>query len=215
MVSTVLVETGGVITEDRYQKMTPIQWQFQYLMIQNYRANHRKHELQNELLLQDILSQDIETLSMVINPDISDKFMRLKREHREKSRAKIFDNNKVSETNTKTDETNINNIDIHDDQAVQNYMEKYYDTVPDTITIPAQVINQNRYVLPKFNKEQVLKKSKRKFIQLEPNNGQQNVSIEKVSTQTSELTNIKIVPKSKNNRKKINLPKEGEENGNE
>jgi hypothetical protein len=202
----VLAETNGVITEERFQKMTPIQWNFQYRAIKKYRSELRKQEIQNQILLQSMLAEDIETLAMVINPKIAKEFIEMKSKRRNEIREKLL----PSDSKKKTDGSNaptINNVDITDEKALEEIMRRDYDTVPDTIIVPAAVINQNKFVLPKFSKGS-LKDKNRRFIQMSPEK-----AVEK--TTTIDMPSIKIVPKtSRKNKGKITLTGEGENHGN-
>lgn len=187
--------------------MTPVQWSFQYYAIQT----KRKAELESKIILNDLLAQDIETLSMVINPKVAKEYIKLRNEQRKKFKLKLLgpDTDKV-EDNRGNDDININTLDINDEHAVQKVMEKYYDTAPSTITVPAHVVNSNKFVLPKFNRNKMLQKNKRRFIQIDSNNIGSNEVIDN-ETNSTDLLNIKITPKkSKRERIKIDLKEEGD-----
>lgn len=196
-----LIETNGVITEERFQKMTPVQWQFQYAAIMKNKIEYRSRDFKDSVILQNLLAKDIETLAVVMNPKEAEKFINWKAEYRKKTTDLIFnpDQNKKQEMQGNDD---INSLNIHDEKAVEAYMNKYYKSAPDVITIPARVINQNRYILPKFSRSKILKESKKCSTKNEP-----------LQENRAEIPDIKIVPKSRK-RGKINLPESGGNNGN-
>lgn len=194
--------------------MTAPQWQFQYAAIRKYKSELRATQLQNEVLLYDRLAGDIDALSVVINPKVSKEYMEKKEEYRAKQRDKIFSIGKNSEKKEQdtADEANINNLDINNDNEIKEYMEKYYDTVPNTITIPAQVINQDKYILPKFDRTKLRGKNGRRFADITPE------PTKKAHQDLSTESGIKITKKKIEGtaltKKKINItPKKIKEEG--
>lgn len=213
VVSTVLYETNGVITEERYQKMTPIQWQFQYASIMKRKSEDRKNYYTDSVLIQDILSRDIDALSMVINRDIAKQYIEIKEDERKNRQNRLLEESQSQDKKEKVENKNdnVNTLNINDEEALQEYMKKYYDAVPNTITIPAQVINANRYFLPKFNKDKLSKDRVRRHIDLDTDKNISSFAIKKTQ-QKDDISQIKIMPKA-SRKKKINLPGEGDDNG--
>ena len=67
MISTVLYETKGVITEERFQNMTDIQWMFQYSVIQQQKDE--QYETYRAIL--DTLKHTIQYAGIFSHPDVS------------------------------------------------------------------------------------------------------------------------------------------------
>ena len=66
MISTVLYEKHGVITEDRFQKMTPVQWIFHYQEI----MKNKMEKMENEHVLFERLVKTIEFAGTFSHPKI-------------------------------------------------------------------------------------------------------------------------------------------------
>jgi hypothetical protein len=127
VVSTVLYETNGVITEERYQKMTPIQWQFQYASIMKRKSEDRKNYYTDSVLIQDILSRDIDALSMVINRDIAKQYIEIKEDERKNRQNRLLEESQSQDKKEKVENKNdnVNTLNINDEEALQEYMKKY------------------------------------------------------------------------------------------
>jgi hypothetical protein len=67
MISSVLYETKGVITEDRFQKMNDLQWLFQYYVI----MQHKDEEFQMQRDILNKLVRTIEISGIFSHPDIN------------------------------------------------------------------------------------------------------------------------------------------------
>lgn len=158
--SSVLYETGGVISEERYQKMTPIQWIFQHRVVQK----NKKRNFEETMMLNDLLAEDIETLAMVFDPKIGKAFLEKKAEiRRERLEARTRGSGRA-----KLEDVNPSNMDINNDSHVKEIMEKYYDTAPDTIKPPKHLSEKHRFVTDTFNRDEMRRlKTKRRFIALD------------------------------------------------
>ena len=66
MISTVLYEKHGVITEDRFQKMTPMQWIFHYKEI----MKHKNEEAEHEHILYERLIKTMEFAGTFSHPSV-------------------------------------------------------------------------------------------------------------------------------------------------
>lgn len=67
MISTVLYEKKGVITEDRFQKMTPLQWSFHYKEIQQKKEEEAKEKAE----IIEIIVKAIRYSSVLSHPNIN------------------------------------------------------------------------------------------------------------------------------------------------
>jgi hypothetical protein len=67
MISTVLYEAKGVITEDRFQQMNDIQWLFQYHVI----MQHKDEEFQIQRDIVSKLVNTIEIAGVFSHPDVN------------------------------------------------------------------------------------------------------------------------------------------------
>lgn len=158
--SSVLYETGGVISEDRFQKMTPAQWIFQHRVVQQ----NKKRHFEEMVMLNDLLAEDIETLAMVINQKVGKVFLEKKMEIR-KTRMEARSD---KAERAKLDDVNPSNMDVGNDDHVKEIMEKYYDTAPDVITPPKHLSEKHRFVTGTFNRDEMRRmKTTRRFISLD------------------------------------------------
>ena len=145
---------NGVITEERFQKMTTVQWLFHYKEIMKY----KNKEIKQSKLMNDSMVDSLYLMGYIFNSEKTSNFIDAIKKAKEKQNNK----NKKTEPSSdsqKTEEINIDNVDISDEAAVKSVFEDMYKNTPETVSIPTKVLTRDSKLnLPKFNSSDFKKK---------------------------------------------------------
>lgn len=179
----------------------------------------KEEDVEIDLMLADALAQDIETLSMVINPKIAVEYIKMRTKQRKDFKERLLNKHSRQNTNgeninNESRDININNIDINNDEEVKKVMKECYDTAPNTMTVPNEIVNSNKYILPTFNRKDLDRKNKKKFITMQVDEKKENQNFK---LQDDSLSKVVIRPKGKNRKKienDLRNKEEGDNNGN-
>ncbi|MCX8074099.1 MAG: hypothetical protein N2749_00735 [Clostridia bacterium] len=149
-----LYEKNGVITEERFKKMTVAQWIFHYIEI----MKHKKEDISvlNDLLKYNIrtISEDIDLLGVVINSEGGKSMIEIKRKFREdqdQNQDKAKDNKNSKNTNDVVSNTNeiLNDTDKE--------LLDFFNSVPETMAPTKEQINIDKYCLPTVDVKEKMK----------------------------------------------------------
>lgn len=124
MISTVLYEKKGVITEERFKKMTPIQWIFHYKEIQR----QKQQEMDEKSTIIHLLTKSMTMSGILSHPDIDLK----------KAIANIQSDGKNAEESAA--------------EAI-SYINEHKDVFPDTITVNVEPKQKESVIQGRIDKE--------------------------------------------------------------
>jgi hypothetical protein len=134
MVSTVLYEKNGVITEDRFKRLTHVQWWFHYKEI--LKQKEREVGETTEILkvartMFDLLMDKLDQVGFMTNPDLGSKL------YEEKEKKKREDSGEPAP---------------QDDLAA--FFESIKDITPETLTVEFEDKDKkSKFILPKAKRK--------------------------------------------------------------
>ena len=125
MVSTVLYEKNGVITEKRFQKLTFIQWVFHYHeVLQNRKREYKRTDSALEAIL-----QTLESVGILTNPELA---------------LKAIDSQKSEKAKR--------DIETGEDPMLKFYNEMQ-EKSPATLTVKFDKDEKDKFFLPKYDRK--------------------------------------------------------------
>lgn len=155
MVATVLYHKNGVLTEERFQKMTPIQWIFHYMEIMKF-SNKEKKIFVERL---DDINLGIQAFYLLIDKDrglsLIDSVSKIKEQVRKKDGAKKSSND--SAPDNANDE--LPDLLSSEEKELWAFMEEQ----PKIIKETKEMRNIGRHILPTRNVKE-LKDAQTKII---------------------------------------------------
>lgn len=125
------------MTEDRFKKMTTMQWVFHYLEIMKVKS--RKAEREDNLF--DILFDRIEAVGFMANPELGQKVL-----------------------DSRNTEKIKKDVETGEEDLIK-YFESIKDTIPDKITVAPKDKSKSKFFLPtrKLNRKKVPTSEKEEF----------------------------------------------------
>lgn len=133
-----------MITEERFKKLTPIQWIFHYKEIMKNKKTEIDVSKKLIELMDNLISNDLDFLAAVIDPKKAEQIMDIKNQYRDR-----ISNNSNSTPSKDKDNTSAKKEDVRTDVT----MPSFYFEAPKVFPMSAEVDKQSKYILPKYNKK--------------------------------------------------------------
>jgi hypothetical protein len=140
----VLYEKNGVITEERFQKMTVAQWIFHYIEIK--KGKKEDVEISSDVLKLNLrtITEDIELLGVVFNKNNGLAMINTKAEIREKIKANTDEKKPTPE--------NENEAVL---RSEDEELWEFFNSVPDSMEAAKEQADTGRYFLPTVDIKQM------------------------------------------------------------
>lgn len=160
MVATVLYHKNGVITEDRFQKMTPIQWVFHYMEVVKMSGEEKKLFVER---LDDIWL-GIQAFYLIVDRENGLKMMETLSKTKEDMKKNPRKPSKHSEDNSNNNQSN-NEDDAPDllsdeEKELWAFMQQQ----PEVIKETKQMQHVGRFMLPKKSAKQIMESQKAEIV---------------------------------------------------
>lgn len=142
--SKVLNAKNGVITEERFQKMTDVQWIFHYLETVAEEKAKSKYEIKMMETLLSVIKNNSDMIAAYTNPKLYTKV------NEDFQKKKMFHSDDIG----KEDE-NIASIPSAEEQAIMDGYNAFVSQFPEELLVED---NSRNKLVPKVTKEELLRR---------------------------------------------------------
>jgi len=175
----------GVITEERFQKMTVPQWVFSFMSFKKHENEELQRKAKMDFAVSRSLALNIEAIYYMLKGQSGidpSEITKLVNESKQKLYYTMFPDEKkkdeeVSGEDTPVKDTDLNKIDINDPEKIKEYMEAIYEPAPKTIVIPISKIRRAHVTGEKFSSKDILENQRKnmKFVHFDGDTANQVV----------------------------------------
>lgn len=150
MVATVLYHKNGVITEDRFRKMTFMQWMFHYFEICKLNKQQRKIFIESLDDIQTSIQAFYLLVDQTNGPKLIDTLLDIKKKRVDNETTTI--NKSASPSQDKTNDDNLPDLLNNEDKELWEFMQ----TLPETMVPGEGMTEEVKPLLPTRSKKDIL-----------------------------------------------------------
>ena len=174
----------GVITEERFQKMTVPQWVFSFMSFKKHEMEELNRNAKMDFAVSRSLALNIEAIYYMLKEKSGvdpTEMAKLVNEQKQKLYYAMFPDEKkkdeVSIDEVPVKDADLNKIDINDPEKIKEYMDAIYEPAPKTIVIPISKIRRAHVSGERFSSKDVLDSQRKnmKFVHFEGDTANQVV----------------------------------------
>ena len=164
MVQTVLYHKNGVITEDRFKDMNAFQWLFHYIEIINMKEESMPEKMAFFDKLDD-LETSVQAFYLLVDKTnastLIDSLGKSKAKRREDRLNDKQENKVVKDTNKKVQDEDVPDLLSDEEKELWSFMK----TQPTTMKLTEDMKKQDKYLLPKRSRQDILDAQKAKIVE--------------------------------------------------